>query len=183
MAEKRYWDRLADESPTQYNAFVIYRDMGPGNRSIDRALQAHRENGGKGGLSTWREWSSRNSWIARVAEYDDFCMRAVRKKMERDRIDMLYRHARIGRSIAAKGLERLLGDSKKGIPAIAAIDIDAGVALALIGSGVKIERGAVGEPDLTVELTDPVDLTDEQKEAKVIRLLLSNLHRADEDPD
>ena len=63
-----HWERQPGESAKSYEAFVIYRDMGP-----SRTLPRVRETLGRpSGYQRWLEtWSSSGGWVARAIAWDD----------------------------------------------------------------------------------------------------------------
>ena len=87
-----FWDRQKDESHHAYHAFSVYRDLGPG-RSHDNAWRklTRRKRGGAPGA--WARWSTKHTWVERVAAYDaqeDQKARAVR---EARRLQLVERRA------------------------------------------------------------------------------------------
>jgi len=66
-------ERLANESARAYQAFCIYRDLGP-SRSIDQAWRSRRSSS-KGGSARrpghWAAWSQKYKWVERAEAYDD----------------------------------------------------------------------------------------------------------------
>lgn len=61
----KFWERQPGESAQAFDAFRIYRDLGPDGRSTAKVAQACGKN-----VSLINRWSSRNLWQARVAAYD-----------------------------------------------------------------------------------------------------------------
>lgn len=77
MAKKREWEQRDAEPSRAYQAFLAYRDMGPG-----RSLAGSLDPGGDRPevLRTIERWSSRYRWIERCRAWDAWIQR------ERDRI-------------------------------------------------------------------------------------------------
>lgn len=71
MDELKPWDRQPGETSKAYEAFSIYRDMGPKRnvRSVAEAL------GKSGTLITG--WSGKYGWVARAAAWDSVPARSV----------------------------------------------------------------------------------------------------------
>jgi hypothetical protein len=62
------WERQRGETAKQYRAFLVYRDLGLGARSIPataRALDLSQRSGQVGA------WSARNLWGERVRAWDE----------------------------------------------------------------------------------------------------------------
>lgn len=68
-----WWDRQPDETPAQYNAFVYYRDLPAGSRSVDRAYRLYKglpDDDPTRAVRRWFTWSSDNGWVDRATAYD-----------------------------------------------------------------------------------------------------------------
>jgi len=88
--ERKIYDRLEVESAPAFVAFEIYRDLDPGQRSIDRAFGIHRERkgqkpNGKQAHGHWTRWSSLHNWVARAKAYDADNQREARERAQEDR--------------------------------------------------------------------------------------------------
>ena len=88
------WEQLDGEGSKAYQAFLEYRDMGPG-RSIDavgRKLyrsrgEQERKRGAPGGL---RRWADQFQWVERVREWERYVQReADRATVQRYRDDVV----------------------------------------------------------------------------------------------
>lgn len=98
------WERQEKETPKQFEAFAIYRDLG-GERSLARVS----EELGKSETLMAR-WSSMNSWVDRCAAWDDERDRLLRIQQQKDIAAMRKRHASMASSMlkkAAKALSEL----------------------------------------------------------------------------
>lgn len=131
------WDRRPDETDKAWIAFVAYRDLGAGKRTIAKATEAlGRPTGYARSLEAW---SGQHAWRERAAAYDGWVdRRTVQPAVARERAEMAERHLKLGRALqgrAAQGLAAIKPDKLK--PAEVA---------ALAKSGVDIERVAAGEP-------------------------------------
>ncbi len=95
------WSRQPDESDPAWGAFVVYRDMGA-ERSLAKAARS------LGKSATLVEgWSSRHSWLARVAEFDRYVDgQAVDEHVERIR-EMNRRQASVARLALSKAVDWL----------------------------------------------------------------------------
>src|SRR3954454_13496870 len=69
--------RLPNEGARPYEAFLIYRDLGPG-RSIDKVQQKLNKN-----RRLIAQWSGDYRWVERARAYDDHCERVKQAARER----------------------------------------------------------------------------------------------------
>src|SRR5215470_8443919 len=105
--ERQPWDRQVAESSKAYHHFCLYRDMG-----LDRSV---RKMANIPGCTSVRRqlnrWSSRWRWVERCQQYDDHLERQARLEQEKERREMMKRHAKIavlGENVVVKGMEKLL---------------------------------------------------------------------------
>ena len=102
--EAKPWERQDGETPKQFEAFAVYRDME--NRTIAKV--------GKqlGKSDTLMErWSAANKWVDRAAAWDAEQDRIARQEQIKDIKKMRQRHAQIATSMiaaAAKGLKEIM---------------------------------------------------------------------------
>jgi hypothetical protein len=129
------WERLDGESARAFEAFGLYRDLGP-QRSLAKVRQ---ELGKSRGLL--ERWSSRHAWVQRAALWDG---RADRLRRERDEVEraerrreMLERHAHVGVAMTKLAAARL-EDLEPG-------SLRAADAARLGETGARLERSARGE--------------------------------------
>lgn len=92
---KKPWERLPEESSKQFEAFCIYRDLGPG-RSIQKVAQ---NRSGSGGVSKLKEWSSKYDWVERAEGYDQYLEKIIRETNEDAIQEMVKRHAEDSKEI------------------------------------------------------------------------------------
>jgi hypothetical protein len=95
------WERLTDESTKAFEAFVIYRDMGP-----DRSLARVAQELGKSKTLIER-WSTRDAWVRRVQLWDEEQDRLHRQYLVAHRRETDRRQLRIANAMQAKLVERL----------------------------------------------------------------------------
>lgn len=132
------WERQEGETDKAFAAFAIYRDMGD-DRTIAKAAE-------KLGLKASRHletWSSENSWLDRISAWQDHLDSLALRELERDRIKMRRRHAKLGRDLlelAQKKASLALKDPK-GVS-----ELTLGVIPQLLSAAANLERLAVGEP-------------------------------------
>lgn len=97
------WERQKGESEKAYEAFLVYRDMGP-----ERSTRAVAQKLGKS-VSLIQRWSRDKDWQERVRAYENDLDRAARKKALADRKAMTDRHISIAMQLQKKALEALAG--------------------------------------------------------------------------
>lgn len=127
------WYRQRRETPKQWQAFVIYRDMGN-----DRSLQQTADALDLKTKSNLEKWSVKNDWIVRSAAWDE---RRDEKNQEK-RLDaveeMAERHAEVAKSLIAKVIER--------VATLKPEELQPGQCSHWLDVAVKIERLSRGAP-------------------------------------
>lgn len=102
MTEMVPWERLHDESAKAFQAFALYRDLGPRERSLRRvAAELGRDR------SLIERWSVRHRWQDRVAAYDAEEDRRKLARRWKDIEEMSERHAKLALAVQAKLARRL----------------------------------------------------------------------------
>ncbi len=161
MTERKPWHRQEGETGKAFHAFMLYRDMLPKGRSLEKTRQALTR---PAGYRRWLQtWCSHYQWVARVQAYDDHLAAVRAEAQEYAIVEMADRQAREGMALQTIGIKRFVdkdGKVKEGV----ASEMEDKDAIRAINVGVKIERTARGEPteivkgDYTVrpakELTD-----------------------------
>jgi hypothetical protein len=104
MAEPQQyaWQQLPGESPRAFQAFVIYRNTEPKERSLQRVASELAKS-----IPLVKRWSSRWDWVERVREWDDYQeMRRLEKLIE-EKQKMDEEHLRIIRAARSKAIKAL----------------------------------------------------------------------------
>lgn len=128
------WERQPEETPKQFEAFCVYRDLG---RTRSQEATAEKLTKSRALIS---RWSSMNNWVDRVAEWDSEQDRLTRLELTKDIGAMRKRHADLANVMlikAARALQRIPDDEIK--PA----DVSRMVEVA--SKLERISRGDVGE--------------------------------------
>lgn len=148
MESSKPWELQKGETVKQFEAFCEYRDMGK-----TRSLQKVAEKLAKS-ETLIKRWSAKNSWIDRVAAWEDEQDRLIRIELTRDIGAMRKRHADIASAMlikAARALQKIPDDEIK------ASDISR-----MIETATKLERISKGDVGEVVEerqgesVADPV---------------------------
>lgn len=121
------WERLENESPEAYEAFSLYRDMKPDERSV---AEVGRRLGKSKTLM--ERWSSRHEWQRRVREYEKHVDAIALRKATTQLAEMRARHIKIGQLLQTKGL--------KALEKIKEEDISAKNAIRMVTDGMKYEE-------------------------------------------
>ena len=166
------WRRQGGESGPAYEAFLRYREMPPGERSLEAVARGLTKSG-----SLIRGWSAKWGWVARVAAWDDDRQRREDEAKQKANAEAVERMAaRQAQQAAAfqqalfvpvtAVLSRLQDAMREGADGPAArqvrtlqgvswddlLDLTRGAANAY-GNMVKLERVARGLPE-TVQRTE-----------------------------
>lgn len=131
------WERQKGETSRAYEAFTVYRDMGP-DRSINKTAQKLSKN-----RTTIAEWSARNDWVKRAAAWDAEQDRIARQAQTDEIKKMRKRHADLANAMlvkAAKALQRIPED-----------EIKAGDVSRMVETAAKLERISRGDSETIVE--------------------------------
>lgn len=124
------WNMREGESSRAYQAFEVYRDMGP-----DRSLERTGQNLGKS-KAAMEQWSIRHAWADRARAFDAEAGRRASAKSLNDHAEVRARQARLGRLLQGKGEER--------VAALDPAELAPVEAVKTIIDGAKLERDALG---------------------------------------
>jgi|TARA_R110000824_G_scaffold21078_6_gene78888 hypothetical protein len=140
------WERQFNESRKAFEAFVVYRDMGP-RRSQEKVA---RELGKSAQLMA--RWSSRWSWVERASAWVDEQDKQLRLSQQEAVVKMNNRHAKLAAALTGKVVEKLQSVSPEEIKRTSLVSLSR-----LLEVGVKVERQARGEAgDIVADRIDDV---------------------------
>lgn len=128
------WERQEDETARAWEAFCIYRDMGP-DRSLRKVVQALDKN-----LTTIGDWSTRYDWVKRVAAWDVEQDRISRQAQMKEIKAMRNRHAGMAKAMivkAGRALQKIPEEELKASDISRMIEVAAKLE--------RISRGDVGD--------------------------------------
>jgi hypothetical protein len=109
------WEQRPGESAKAYQAFCIYRDLGP-RRSVDQASRLYHQTSRttdaaparrRRASGTIRGWANQWQWSARATAWDAEQTRVYEAARIVDRREMDERQARLAMMLQQKGIERL----------------------------------------------------------------------------
>jgi hypothetical protein len=96
---KQPWERLPEETSKQYEAFCIYRDLGP-SRSLEKCGKEMAEIGQQSYHPKYiRSLSSKHNWVSRAMSYDNYLEKLIREENELAIQEMVRRHAEESKEI------------------------------------------------------------------------------------
>lgn len=162
------WERQSHESPQAFEAFAVYRDLGPA-RSVTKVAREL----GKSRTLLGR-WSRQYAWVMRAAAYDRERDRLFLAEQRQARRDIARRHAKLAQAFLGKAVARL--------QALDPRELSPGELLRYFQVAAEIERRAVGEEPVGVvpqggdEGPDVASLSDEDRRSRM-ELLHRELER------
>lgn len=98
------WDQQPGEGTKAFEAFRIYRDLGPGRSHRVAFTKLTGRDNSRGRFDVW---SSQNDWVKRVEEYDRWMDQHYTNKMAEEVKEMAERHAKMAVVFLNKVVERL----------------------------------------------------------------------------
>ena len=117
------WNIQPSETAKAYHAFGHYRDMSPGDRSIDAAYREHvkhceqGQTRGKRAAGFWQSWSTKHDWVSRATAHDADLSHQRRQRRAKELEEAQDRAAKIARSALDRLEERLKAIDVEQIPA------------------------------------------------------------------
>ena len=156
------WERQSGESVQAFEAFAVYRDLGPARSvtKVARELDKSRALVGR--------WSRQFAWVVRATAYDREQDRLFLAEQAQARRDIARRHAKLAQAVQSKAVARL--------QALDPRELSPSELLRYIQVAAEIERRAAGEAPAvgTVEERDQgadvASLSDEERRARMDQL-------------
>lgn len=144
--ERFVWERAPQESAKAFQAFALYRDMGP-DRTQRRVADQLRKS-----TSLIERWASAWAWRDRVGAYDAYLDRKMRleteRRLEEARAEMVSRHAQIATAALHKVTQRIIGDPANGVPAVPVDDLtlpELARVFEVFHKAERVSRGVAGD--------------------------------------
>jgi hypothetical protein len=135
------WERQPGESARSFGAFCLFRDIGPRRSHAECCRRFY--GGGTGNLRQISTWSARRQWLERCRAWDDHLDALARHEQERQRKEMVERHARAAQAAFDK--------AEEGIARLVPADLKAGEVIKLLVEAARLERLSRGEPETVHE--------------------------------
>lgn len=165
------WERQPHETVKAYDAFCHYRDLDPYSRTVAAVARSLGQTG-----EYLRQVARKWRWVERAAAWDEERDRASRMAEIRALRQMRERHLLLAEALQSGASERLLQMQQpgQGFSTLSPSEVRQWVE-----AGIRLERQARGEPDLTV--TTPRDQpiqTETQHDAGFLVATLAALEEA-----
>lgn len=156
------WERQGGESVQAFEAFAVYRDLGPVRSvtKVARELDKSRALVGR--------WSRQFAWVLRATAYDREQDRVFLAEQAQARKEIARRHAKLAQAVQSKAVARL--------QALDPRELSPSELLRYIQVAAEIERRAVGEAPVAGSVedrdqgADVASLTDEERRARMDQL-------------
>lgn len=138
------WERQEKETSKAWNAFRLYRDMDP----ADRTIKAVAKKLGYSVTALCERWSRLNDWVSRAGAYDAHMDELKRNQRERERLAASDRRIQLAKNMQLVGgakiqeIGKKIQDALKNGEALPTISLKD--AAQLIDAGVKLERLEAG---------------------------------------
>ncbi|MFF9478104.1 hypothetical protein [Streptomyces sp. NPDC014733] len=166
------WERQS-ESVQAFEAFAVYRDLGPARSvtKVARELDKSRALVGR--------WSRQYAWVMRAAAYDREQDRLFVAEQAQARRDIARRHAKLAQAVQSKAIARLQTLDPR--------ELSPGELLRYVQVAAEIERRAVGEAPAVGAVeeqdqgADVASLSDEERRARMDQLRRELERRLSED--
>jgi hypothetical protein len=153
------WERQVAESVQAFEAFAVYRDLGPA-RSLTKAARELDKS-----RTLLGRWSRQYAWVMRAAAYDREQDRLFLAEQRQARRDIARRHAKLAQAFLAKAVARLQGLDPR--------ELTPGELLRYFQVAAEIERRAAGEEPAGVVAQDKAEgpdlesLSDEDRRSRM----------------
>ncbi|OYT62420.1 hypothetical protein B6U67_04500 [Methanosarcinales archaeon ex4484_138] len=155
--ELKPWDKQPTDTIKSYNAFRVYLNMAPHERSLRKAADRFY------GVSKWSKqrqflsWSAKHNWVERVLAYDREQERIYQQEQRMAIRKMNERQAAIGADLQMRAFNIIKLDNLE-TPEGADLTLNERaqrmeVGRRLMEAGMKVERVSRGEPDQIIEQT------------------------------
>nr|DAI64401.1 MAG TPA: hypothetical protein [Caudoviricetes sp.] len=162
---KMLWDRLNADTDTAWDAFKKYRDAG-----LSRSVPKLAKELGKP-RTTLATYSSKYSWVLRVAAWDAEQDRLDQLWMHEERKKAVKRHVRQAQALSNKWLQRLANLDPN--------DLSTGDVIRYADIATRMEREALGMSDqrVDVQVSGSVEARVETLSAEDTRIRLEVLQQ------
>jgi hypothetical protein len=145
--ERNLWDRQPGESSEAFEAWILYRDMGPERKQVRVARGLSKSD------QLISKWSANNQWKRRVEAWEIYLDQRRQEEIVLEVIEARKRQLQIGKTLQSKGLAALLAlepvRSIKNAQGVVehTLRIKVSELLRLLEVGAQHVQGALGEVD------------------------------------
>lgn len=133
------WERQERETPKAFDAFVVYRDMNPQERSGAKVAVAVGKS-----WSLMQQWCRKYGWVERAAAWDEEQDRIKREIAQREQVEAIKEMRKRHTKVAVKMIDK----AEAAIDEILAGEIKPADLPRIVDIATKLERisrGDVGE--------------------------------------
>ena len=153
------WERQTKETEKAYEAFLLYKNAGPGRTVIDVARKLQKS------YTLIRRWDKKWNWEDRVLAYDRDCERKEQQAAVEARKAMVKRHIKIGMQMQGKALKALEDMKPDEIgPATIKEFIRLGTMLESMNRSKEAHEAEAGKSNAAAMLADVLDKAWRQQE-------------------
>lgn len=142
--DRQPWEKLPRESFKAFQAYAVFRDLGP-TRTLPKVAEALSKS-----LPLIKGWSAKHDWVNRAEAYDMYVDQRYREEREGDLAEMRRREGALGALFQTVVFQRMRGHGEAGeddyVPPLSARDLDAYSAAKLAESSVRLIRLSRGQP-------------------------------------
>jgi hypothetical protein len=144
----RAWEILPSETSAEFEAFSVFRDLGPSrNYSQVAGPTGHK-------YDTVATWARKHDWAARCRAWDVHLDALRRKEFEQAQRAVIQAHVDVGAKVRDKAMRAL------GKVTVEQLAKQPRVALAMLEAAVRIEQQALGLPTGGIEQPTSGEPTD-----------------------
>ncbi|MDO4281339.1 MAG: hypothetical protein Q4C56_06880 [Peptococcaceae bacterium] len=161
-SDAKPWEQRPDETAKAFEAFCLYRDMAPAERSQANLVKRY----GKSARSV-DVWSRRHAWVKRCEAWDGEQDRLAREAQLAQIVEMRKRHATLGADLLEKAAAAL--------SALTAEEIRPADLSRMVEIGSKLERISRGDVGEVIESRDGGEALD------VVQFYMPSNHRDDDE--
>jgi hypothetical protein len=141
------WQQLPGESIKAFRAFVVFRDLEPKERSLQRVVSECNRS-----ISLIGRWSSKWGWVERAQAWDNFQeLKRLEKRIE-EKQKMDEQHLKIVRAMRSKIIDALTKMDSEDLAK------NIRVMRSWINDFIRLERLIMGEPESIEERREKIEI-------------------------
>ena len=155
------WERQPKETEKAYEAFLIYKNLGPGRTFIEVSRKLHKS------FTLIRRWKDAWNWKERVELYDRENDRKAQLEAQAAQKEMIRRHIDLGMALQKKATEALdnLNPKKMGAVSIKEL-VRLGTELESVNRNQQIQAAGGNVADIASLFTSVLEKAWSDKEGK-----------------